>query len=68
MLFTAAQLSGDQEVPAVQTNAPGTAELRLPLSAIRSPQATVEYTVNGTDIENVTVAHIHVGKWAKMEI
>jgi|SRR5215208_2960564 hypothetical protein len=57
-----AQLSGDKEVPPIQTNTSGTAELRLPLSAIMSPQATVEYTVNVTDIENVTAAHIHKGK------
>ena len=57
-----AQLSGDQEVPPVQTTASGTAELRIPLSAISSPQATVEYTVNVTDIQNVTAAHIHLGK------
>jgi hypothetical protein len=57
-----AQLSGDKEVPPIQTNTSGTAELRLPLSAIMSPQATVEYTVNVTDIENVTAAHIHNGQ------
>jgi hypothetical protein len=57
-----AQLSGDQEVPPVQTNASGNATLQIPLSAISSPQATVKYTVNVTDIENVTGAHIHMGK------
>jgi hypothetical protein len=63
-----AQLSGDKEVPPIQTNTSGTAELRLPLSAIMSPQATVEYTVNVTDIENVTAALSIRVKSAKMEI
>jgi hypothetical protein len=59
-----AQLSGDQEVPPVQTtNASGTADFRIPLSAISTPQAAIDYTVNGTGIENVvTAAHIHMGK------
>jgi hypothetical protein len=58
-----AQLSGDQEVPPVQTNASATADFRIPLSAISTPQAAIEYTVNGTDIGNVvTAAHIHMGQ------
>jgi hypothetical protein len=57
-----AQLSGDQEVPPVQTKASGNAALQMPLSAISTPQATVKYTVNVTNIENVTAAHIHMGK------
>jgi hypothetical protein len=58
-----AQLSGYQEVPPVQTNASATADFRIPLSAISTPQAAIEYTVNGTDIGNVvTAAHIHMGK------
>ena len=57
-----AQLSGDQEVPPTQSTATGMAKLQIPLSAISSPQATVKYTVNVTDIQNVTAAHIHTGK------
>jgi hypothetical protein len=58
-----AQLSGDQEVPPVQTtNATGSADFRIPLSAISTPQAAIDYTVNGTGLENVvTAAHIHMG-------
>ncbi|HKG71948.1 MAG TPA: CHRD domain-containing protein [Nitrososphaeraceae archaeon] len=59
-----AQLSGDQEVPPVQTtDATGSADFRIPLSAISTPQAAIDYTVNGTGLENVvTAAHIHMGK------
>jgi hypothetical protein len=58
-----AQLSGDQEVPPVQTtNASGTADFRIPLSAISTPQAAIDYTVNATNIQNVTAAHIHMGQ------
>jgi hypothetical protein len=35
----------------------------ITLSAISTPQAAIDYTVNGTGIENVvTAAHIHMGK------
>ena len=58
-----AQLSGDREVPPVtDTSASGTADFRIPLSAISSPQAEIEYTVNVSDIQNVTAAHIHAGQ------
>ena len=58
-----AQLSGDQEVPPVQTtNATGSADFRIPLSAISTPQAAIDYTVNATGIQNVTAAHIHMGQ------
>ena len=58
-----AQLSGDQEVPPVQTtNATGSADFRIPLSAISTPQAAIDYTVNATGIQSVTAAHIHMGQ------
>jgi hypothetical protein len=57
------QLSGDQEVPPVQnTNASGTADFRIPLSAISTPRAAIDYTVNVMGIQNVTAAHIHAGQ------
>ena len=63
-----AQLSGDQEVPPVQTtNATGSADFRIPLSAISTPQAAIDYTVNATGIQNVTASTYSYGsigpKW-----
>lgn len=57
-----AKLSGDQEVPPVQSTGTGSAKFQLPLSAISSPQAIIKYTVNATGLENITAAHIHSGK------
>lgn len=55
-LFTA-KLFGDMEVPPIETNATGWAEFRPILT-----ENTVTYTLNVTDIDNVTAAHIHNGK------
>ena len=51
--FTA-KLFGDMEVPPIETNATGLAEFRPILN-----ENTVTYTLNVTDIDNVTAAHIH---------
>jgi aldose sugar dehydrogenase len=52
----AAHLSGDQEVPAVETKAGGRAFFQL------SPDGdALTYRLNVSNIENVTQAHIHVG-------
>ena len=45
------------EVPPVETNATGLAEFRPILN-----ENTITYTLNVTDIDNVTAAHIHSGK------
>jgi CHRD domain len=52
--FTA-QLSGDQQVPPIQTSASGSAWFK-PM------QDNVGFEVNVTDIQGVTMAHIHSGK------
>jgi hypothetical protein len=52
-----AKLFGDMEVPPVETNATGLAEFRPILN-----ENTITYTLNVTDIDNVTAAHIHSGK------
>jgi CHRD domain len=54
--FTA-KLFGNMEVPPIETNATGLAEFRPILN-----ENTVTYTLNVTDIDNVTAAHIHSGK------
>lgn len=51
-----AELSGKNEVPAVQTSATGEAEFTLPANE------TMKYRVNVTGISNATMAHIHMGK------
>lgn len=51
-----APLSGQNEVPAVQTSATGEAEFTIPAND------TVKYRVNVTGISNATAAHIHMGK------
>ena len=51
-----AELSGKNEVPAVQTSATGEAEFTLPAND------TMKYRVNVTGISNATMAHIHMGK------
>lgn len=50
-----AQLSGDQEVPPVQTNASGTAWFK-------SNRDNLEFELNVTDLQGITMAHIHNGK------
>jgi hypothetical protein len=55
--FTA-KLFGDMEVPPIETNATGLAEFRPILN-----ENTVTYTLNVTDIDNITAAHIHSGKY-----
>jgi CHRD domain len=54
--FTA-KLFGDMEVPRVETNATGLAEFK-PIQ----DENIVTYSLNVTDIDNVTAAHIHMGK------
>lgn len=51
-----APLSGQNEVPAVETSATGDAEFTLPAND------TIKYRVNVTGISNATAAHIHMGK------
>src|SRR5918995_265225 len=52
--FTA-QLSGDQQVPPIQTSASG-------IAWFKPMQDNVGFEVNVTDIQGVTMAHIHSGK------
>jgi hypothetical protein len=49
-------LSGSEEVPPVQTDATGVAEIR-PMGA-----DSIAYSVNATNIEGVTAGHMHLGK------
>ena len=49
-------LSGNEEVPPVQTDATGVAEIR-PIGA-----DSIAYSVNATNIEGVTAGHVHLGK------
>jgi hypothetical protein len=56
-LFTA-KLFGDMEVPPIETNATGWAEFKPILT-----ENTLTYTLNVTDIDNITAAHIHIGKY-----
>lgn len=49
-----AVLSGDQEVPPVETNARGQASFRLSKDG-----SSISFQVNVANIENVTMAHIH---------
>jgi hypothetical protein len=48
-------LTGDEEVPPVQTDAKGIAEI--------SPRGadSIGYTVNATNIQGVTAGHVHLG-------
>jgi len=55
--FTA-QLSGKQEVPPTNSKATGIAEFTVIGQSIK-------FTVNASNIEGVTAAHIHVGKPGK---
>ena len=52
--FTA-HLFGDQEVPPIQTNASG-------MTWFKPMQDNVWFKVNVTDIQGITMAHIHSGK------
>jgi CHRD domain-containing protein len=54
--FTA-KLFGDMEVPSIETNATGIAEFRPILN-----DDIIAYSLNVTDIDQVTMAHIHQGK------
>jgi hypothetical protein len=51
-------LTGSDEVPPVQTNATGTAEI----SAYTVAGDTIKYKVNAMNIKDVTAGHIHLGK------
>jgi len=51
-----APLSGQNEVPAVQTNATGEGEFTVPANG------TMKYKVNVTGISNASAAHIHMAK------
>ncbi|MGD9673876.1 MAG: CHRD domain-containing protein [Candidatus Nitrosocosmicus sp.] len=52
-----ASLSGDQEVPPVDTQATGMAEF----TPVIPTNETVDFNVNATDIQGVTAGHIHSG-------
>jgi hypothetical protein len=52
--FTA-QLSGDQQIPPIQTSASG-------MAWFKPMQDNIGFEVNVTDIQGVTMAHIHSGK------
>jgi hypothetical protein len=51
-------LTGSEEVPPVQTNATGTAEI----SAFDISSDSVSYGINATNISGPTAAHTHLGK------
>jgi len=51
-----AQLSGQDEVPAVETSATGDAKFTIPAND------TMKFKVNVTGISNASAAHIHMGK------
>lgn len=53
------QLSGDNEVPPVQTKATGEADFTKPAND------TIKYRVNVTGLSNATMAHIHSGAQGK---
>jgi len=53
-------LSGDNEVPAVTTDAEGKANFTL-----NSAGDVLSYTLNATDIDNVMQAHIHLASAGK---
>jgi hypothetical protein len=50
-----AQLSGDQEVPPLQTNASG-------MAWFNSNRDRIGFELNVTDLQGITMAHIHNGK------
>jgi len=51
-------LTGSEEVPPVQTNATGTAEI----SAYTVAGDSITYRVNAMNMKDVTAGHIHLGK------
>jgi hypothetical protein len=51
-------LTGSEEVPPVQTNSTGTAEI----SAYTVAGDTITYRVNAMNMKDVTAGHIHLGK------
>ena len=51
-------LTGSEEVPPVQTNATGMAEI----SAYTIAGDTITYRVNAMNMKDVTAGHIHLGK------
>ena len=51
-----AQLSGQDEVPAVETSATGEGKFTIPAND------TMKFVVNVTGISNASAAHIHMGK------
>ena len=51
-------LTGSEEVPPVQTNATGMAEI----SAYTVAGDSITYSVNAMNIQGVTAGHIHLGK------
>ena len=51
-------LTGSEEVPPVQTNATGLAEI----SPYTIAGDSITYTVNATNIKDVTAGHVHFGK------
>jgi CHRD domain len=51
-------LTGSEEVPPVQTNAIGLAEI----SSYTIAGDSITYTVNATNIKDVTAGHVHFGK------
>lgn len=50
-----AQLSGDQEVPSIQTNASG-------MAWFNSNRDNLKFELNVTALQGITMAHIHYGK------
>lgn len=50
-----AQLSGDQEVPPIQTNASG-------MAWFKTNQDSMEFELNVTSLQGTTMAHLHNGK------
>jgi hypothetical protein len=51
-------LTGSEEVPPIETNATGKADI----SAYTIAEDTIIYSVNETSIKHVTAGHIHFGK------
>jgi CHRD domain len=51
-------LTGSEEVPPVQTNATGMADI----SAYTIASDSITYSVNSTNIKGVTAGHVHFGK------
>jgi hypothetical protein len=51
-------LAGSEEVPPVETNATGKADI----SAYTVAKDSITYSVNATNIKDVTAGHVHFGK------